>query len=195
MQSNKKKKFMLLGLALLFLAPVVLSTLAYYFDWFRLVDRSNRGTLLSPPIVLGEQYPLLRTAKKKSETSEPAPHKWSLVFNNDAAVCRAVCMEQLDLLYKVFGALGKDMERVQIVLMLSAPEEDEMQRLRTQFPHLVLIKMQTGFDKRFQDEKRLGGNTIYIGDPQGNFVTAYAVDSSPYDIRKDMKRLLWAFAR
>ena len=204
---------LLIGLAVLFFAPLGASFYLYYgHGAWRPGGRVNAGDLIDPP------RPLPALALPLQSSGETAPdflkHKWSLLYVQQgpcAERCRGILYETR----QVRLALDRDMDRVQRVFIADEYCCD-FRTLREQHPDLLAIRLSPAAAPllavlpRHEDAAGNGGGgssaggpggssssgtspdaqRIYVIDPLGNVMMSYAPDARPRGMLEDMKRLL-----
>ncbi|MFA7386651.1 MAG: hypothetical protein WCZ87_03220, partial [Thiohalobacteraceae bacterium] len=119
---------------------------------------------------------------------DPALFKedWTLVYRL-AGPCETACQEALYVLRQVRLAQGKNIDRVQRLLLLDAPPTAEwITEIEAHYPGLAVARPRsdrndTGFPVPGQ---------IYLVDPLGNLMMEYATDAEPRGMIKDLERLL-----
>ena len=190
---------LLIGLAVLFFAPLGLSFYLYYGPgaWHP-SGRVNAGDLIDPP------RPLPSLVLPLQSSGETAPdflkHKWSLLYVEQGP-CAERCRTGLYETRQVRLALDRDMDRVQRVFIADGDCCD-FQFLREQHPDLIAVRMSPAaapllalLPHRGPDDANAGVNDanaehIYLIDPLGNLMMSYAPDAKPKGMLEDMKRLL-----
>jgi hypothetical protein len=185
---------LLIGLAVLFFAPLGLSFYLYYSAW-RPGGRVNAGDLIDPP------RPLPSLALPLQSSGETAPdfltHKWSLLYVEQGP-CAERCRGILYQTRQVRLALDRDMDRVQRVFIADEYCCD-FKTLREQHPDLLAIRLSPAAAPLLELLPRgaagSGGDSanaqrIYVIDPHGNVMMSYAPDAKPKGMLEDMKRLL-----
>lgn len=162
-----KNKILLIGLVCA--APLVLGTLAWYFRW-DVGSTSNYGELLPPKPLAGPPFERLRG-------------KWVLVAI-DAAACDAWCEKKLYYLRQLRRALGKDMDRVERLWLLTDGGA----------PRAALLEAFEGTrveaapkPDAFPGES---GDHVYLVDPLGNLMMRWPRDADPSRMLKDLQRLM-----
>ncbi|HWX37484.1 MAG TPA: hypothetical protein VNZ53_59975 [Steroidobacteraceae bacterium] len=196
---------LLIGLAVLFFAPLGASFYLYYGQsaW-RPGGRVNAGDLIDPP------RPLPALALPLQSSGETAPdflkHRWSLLYVEQGA-CAERCRGILYETRQVRLALDRDMDRVQRVFIADEHCCD-FRTLHEQHPDLLAIRLSPAAAPLLKLLPRgnagsgadLGGGAngggganaqrIYVIDPLGNVMMSYAPDAKPKGMLEDMKRLL-----
>ncbi len=161
----------LLGIALACAAPVVLATLAYYFDWAPGAT-GNYGELIQPTALAGAPFDELRG-------------KWVLV-SFDSAACDAACERKLYYMRQTRKAQGKEqgrVERLWVMLDEGAPREELAPLLEG-----VRVARSTKADlSAFPGQLT---EHLYLIDPLGNLMLRFPPDPDPRRIIKDLQRLL-----
>ena len=191
---------MLIGLALLFFAPLALAFLLYYGLHWRPGGQLNHGDLVQPPL------PLPDLALHRVEAAAPdavpgaadaltAPDflkgKWTLLYFGPGS-CPAACRADLYDTRQVRTALGKDESRVQRVFLAEGACCD-LTLLRTLHPDLVTVRVtdEAAPLVTLLRQARPGArDRIYVIDPLGNLMMSYAADAPAKGMLEDLKRLL-----
>jgi cytochrome oxidase Cu insertion factor (SCO1/SenC/PrrC family) len=166
-----KNKVLLVGLVCA--APLVLGTLAYVYKW-DVGSSGNYGELLAPQPLSGPPFDRLRG-------------KWLLVAL-DSAVCDAWCEKKLYYLRQVRRALGKDMDRVERLWLLTDDAKPRAELLQAIEGTLIeRTPRMDAFPGKPVDH-------LYVVDPLGNLMMRYPRDPDPSKMLKDLQRLM-KFAR
>jgi cytochrome oxidase Cu insertion factor (SCO1/SenC/PrrC family) len=190
---DRRQRRLLIGLALLFFAPLGVSFYLYYGRgaWHP-GGRVNTGDLIDPP------RPLPALALPLQSSGETAPdflrRRWSLLYVEHGP-CAERCRTSLYETRQVRLALDRDMDRVQRVFIADESCCD-FQTLHEQHPDLLAIRLSPAAAPLLALLPRgaAGGGAnpqrIYVIDPLGNVMMSYAPDAKPKGMLEDMKRLL-----
>ena len=176
---DRRRRRVLVGLALLFFAPLGLAFYLYYAhaDWYP-GGRVNTGVLIEP----ARPLPAANFLKGK----------WTLLLVESGS-CTAACRGQLYGTRQVRLALDRDMKRVQRVLIAEGGCCDA-EFLRDQHPDLILIQPAAAAPllALLPQEGAGAGRAprVYLVDPLGNLMMFYAADAKPKGMLEDLKRLL-----
>jgi hypothetical protein len=188
---NRRPRRMLIGLALMFFAPLGLAFYLYYgHGAWHPGARVNAGELVRPPRPLpARALPLWGSGNTDANFLKG---KWTFLYVAHST-CGQVCRDQLYETRQVRVALDRDMNRVQRVFI--APEDCcDPQALREQHPDLTTVRL--GVDAApllailNQDGSANSGDRVFLVDPLGNLMMSYAPDAKPKGMLEDMKRLL-----
>jgi SCO1/SenC len=189
-----RQRRMLIGLALLFFAPLGLAFLLYYGIGWRPGGHLNHGELIQPPLPLpGLSLPKVAVASDAVTRADFLKGKWTLLYFGPGS-CPSACQTDLYDTRQVRAALGKDTERVQRVF-LAEGELSDRQRLESEHPDLTTVRATdaaaplVGLLRRSQAGGVAEGR-IYLIDPLGNLMMSYAADAAPKGMLEDLKRLL-----
>jgi hypothetical protein len=190
---SRHRQQMLIVLAI-FLAPVVLGTLAYFLG-IHPSGTTNYGQLVVPP----RPMPALNLAAADGNPAAAAVFrgKWSLV-QIGAAQCDELCRRQLVLSRQLRIALGKDASRVQRIYIV--PDASALAQARTllagEQPDLLLLAdagASGGRAGEFFQPAETGA--LCLVDPLGNWMMRYPPQPDPVadfkGILKDVKKLLF----
>ena len=176
---------LLIGLAVLFFAPLGLSFYLYYgHSRFQPSDHVNHGELIEP--VRPMPATALPLQAGGASAADLLQHKWTLLYVN-IGPCTEVCRRKLYETRQVHTALDRDMGRVQRVFVATA-DCCEAQFLPVEHPDLMVVRAEEAASLLAALPK--GAGFVYIVDPLGNLMMAYAPDAPPKGLLEDMKRLL-----
>jgi cytochrome oxidase Cu insertion factor (SCO1/SenC/PrrC family) len=174
----------LVGLAILFAAPILASLVTYF--WMRPAPGRSYGELLLPPATITAQ---------RFGGAEGAPFefarlagKWILVIS-DSAQCPAQCRAKLVTLRQVRTALGRNAGRVERVFVVDdalAPEAG----LLTGFEGTRVAITPAG--ARLPGGAANDRDHIYLVDPHGNVMMRWRSGADPRGMLGDLQRLLKA---
>jgi cytochrome oxidase Cu insertion factor (SCO1/SenC/PrrC family) len=193
---DRRQRRLLLGLALLFFAPLAVSFYLYYGAPWRPGGHVNHGDLIDPPRPLPLlSLPLAARGSAAADTgSVRFQSKWTLLYVG-AGECAALCRTDLYNMRQVRLALNRDMDRVQRVFIAGAPccdwrfldaeHPDLLTALATPAaaPLLALLPAVDGIAPAAADR-------VYLIDPLGNLMMSYAPVAKPKGMLQDLKRLL-----
>jgi cytochrome oxidase Cu insertion factor (SCO1/SenC/PrrC family) len=186
--AENRQRRVLVGLALLFFAPLGLAFYLYYgYGAWRPGGRVNAGELIEParplpPLAL----PLLGAGNTSPDFLKG---KWTLLYVEPAA-CGQACRKDLYNMRQVRLALDRDMNRVQRVLIADVDCCDAKE-LREQHPDLVAIRASAAdAPLRALLPHRDDAPHFYLIDPLGNLMMCYSADANAKGMLEDLKRLL-----
>ena len=183
-----------LALAALFAAPVVLATLLYSIGW-RPQASVNTGELVQP--VRPVANVALRTADGRTLAFGDLPHKWTMLyFVGDT--CDVPCELALTKMRQAHLAQGRDSDRLQRVLVVTAPaDQSRLAALaQAQADTLVLTGDRAAIAALTRDfalpghDAPVTAGRVYVVDPIGNLMMSYAAGADARGMLKDLKRLL-----
>jgi cytochrome oxidase Cu insertion factor (SCO1/SenC/PrrC family) len=170
----------LLLIALVTLAPVVASYVAYY--WFPRDARANYGELLPT-------RPAPDVAGRKDGapfTLRDVAGKWVLAVAAPAS-CDAACAQALYATRQARTIQNREMERVTRVWFVTGAADPDP-ALLAQHPDLAVVRT----DGAALAAWGAGSERIYLLDPLGNLVLAYPRDPDIKAMARDLTRLLKA---
>jgi hypothetical protein len=188
---DRRQRRVLIGLALLFFAPLALAFYLYYgHGAWHPGARVNTGELVQPPRPLPAlPLPLWGAG---STPANFLKGKWTFLYVAHGA-CAQVCRSNLYETRQVRVALDRDMNRVQRVF-IAAEDCCDLKALREQHPDLTTVRSGSEVAPLLAIVNQGGAaNTedrIYIVDPLGNLMMSYAPNARPKGMLEDMKRLL-----
>ncbi|TFH51001.1 MAG: hypothetical protein E4H01_01055 [Lysobacterales bacterium] len=189
MSANRRcgPRALLVGTFLIFLLPVVGAWLlnVYAPDW-RPFGTLNHGTLVQPVRQVGAAR--LRHLDGGAMDLGYFSGRWTLVHLSDGD-CAQPCIDALLRSHQVQKALGDNMDRVQLLLVLNRPTQAQALEL----PAAISL---AGADQQwlasFTFAEATPGQSlrIYLVDPQGYLMMRYDPATQQRDLLADLKRLL-----
>jgi len=176
---KSRQRRILIGVALMFFAPLGFAFILYYGHAWHPGGRVNHGELIQPPRPL-------------PDAGLPAPYslqrKWTMLYVQRGA-CDELCLKRLYDMRQVRTALDRDMDRVQRVLIASSDCCDA-QTLRKMHPDLVTVPLAAAQGPLLDSLPSPDSHRIYLVDPLGNVMMFYPADAKAKGMLEDMKRLL-----
>ncbi|HXZ51509.1 MAG TPA: SCO family protein [Burkholderiales bacterium] len=180
----RRARLKLLLLAAFFAAPLVFAWLAYRFEW-GIGALGNYGELVGPAAL--PEVTLTALDGRQVSTSR-LRGRWVLV-QFDAARCDAYCERKLYYMRQVRRALGKDMERVARLWVLT-DGGTPASSVAAAFEGTEILRSDDGsFAAVFGAASNLAEH-IYLVDPMGNLMLRFPRDPDPSKMLKDLQRLL-----
>jgi cytochrome oxidase Cu insertion factor (SCO1/SenC/PrrC family) len=189
---DKRQRRILIGVALMFFAPLGLAFFLYYGGghWHP-GGRVNTGELVEPPRPL-PNLALPLASGSGSTAAKFLQGKWTFLYVQHGR-CDEDCRRHLYDTRQVRLALDREMNRVQRVFIADADCCD-FKALHDAHPDLINITASAADEPlmallaiRVDAEN---SHRIYLVDPLGNLMMFYAPDAKPKGLLEDMKRLL-----
>jgi cytochrome oxidase Cu insertion factor (SCO1/SenC/PrrC family) len=190
----RRQRRVLIGVALMFFAPLALSFYLYYGKFWHPGGRVNAGELIEPARPLPALALPLASLRAEAEQTNPQflKGKWTLLYVQHGR-CDDECRRHLYDTRQVRLALDREMNRVQRVF-IGDGDCCYLKELLAAHPDLVAIRASPA------DEPLLGllptrpgavnSHRVYLIDPLGNLMMFYEADARPKGMLEDMKRLL-----
>jgi len=192
-QRRRSRASLLIVLGL-FAAPVMIAwSLFYIFPQWMPSGTSNYGDLVEPARPLPAFN--LDTLSGDAVDQTYLRGKWNYVYLQEGD-CDSVCVEQLYKVRQLRLAHGKDIDRIQRLMLWRADAVSPGPRaeLQSHFPGQViaLVPENSAVVAAFSTDAAnpLRAGRIYLVDPLGNLMMSYQPDAEPRGIIKDMHRLL-----
>jgi len=183
-----RSRLILLGVALVFIIPILVSWYLVFFSDFKKGDEgTQKGELISPVIPLGEP----EVFNLKSKTIESINGKWTLLFFVENE-CNQLCEDKLYQLRQIRLALGKDRDKVDRLLV--SKNKQQWSQYTNSFNGQKYIdptsRDYNGLIKKFNDYAGLDLKATYLIDPYGFLMMKYPQDDNPMGTIKDIERLI-----
>jgi hypothetical protein len=193
--SRAKSRLTLLFVFGLFALPVVIAWLAFFVfpDW-RPDSTTNHGELIQPPRSL--QFAPLAAVEGGVLEEGFLQGKWTYVLWVGAE-CGDACLERLMRMHQLRLAQGKNIDRVQRLLLVQDMGLSALRELQEHYPGMMIAHgsasemraLRQAFQVT-QDEDVVSGGRLYLVDPMGNLMMRYQPDDDAIGIVKDLERLL-----
>ena len=184
MTAQRRGHLQLLLIAAAFIGPLALAAWLYFGGGALQPDgRTNHGELLQPIVNLDDAL------APGSKARELFGDSWVLV-HADAGPCAEGCRDALYTMRQSRLMLGRDMERLERVLLHGAGGPDTV-FLAEEHPGLLTLRDDSLL--QLLDNKRpaaLPAGGFFLIDPLGNLVMYFAPGLDPADMVEDIERLL-----
>jgi cytochrome oxidase Cu insertion factor (SCO1/SenC/PrrC family) len=186
----------LIGVALMFFAPLGLSFYLYYGKNWHPGGRVNAGDLIQPARPLPELALPLAASASASASGETNPRflegKWTFLYVQHGR-CADECRRHLYDTRQVRLALDREMNRVQRVF-IGDSDCCDLKELQAAHPDLLTIRASPADEPLLALLPTVSGaansQRVYLIDPLGNLMMFYAPDAKSKGMLEDMKRLL-----
>jgi cytochrome oxidase Cu insertion factor (SCO1/SenC/PrrC family) len=190
-EHQTRQRRMLIGVALMFFAPLALAFYLYYGTGWHPGGRVNAGELIVPARPLPALALPIATGDARTNP-DFLKGKWTLLYVQKGR-CEDECHRHLYDTRQVRLALDREMTRVQRVFIgdegccdlaqLKAvhPDLTAIRASPADEPLLALLPMRSG---------AVNSHRVYLVDPLGNVMMFYAPEAKPKGMLEDMKRLL-----
>ena len=182
---NKGRRTLLL-LALVFLGPMAVAMVLYYtgFQW-RPQGTTEHGVLYQPAWPLPDVSMTLLSDKGGVASLRG---KWTLIYAGPGN-CAADCRQALVTMRQVRRALGRDMDRVQRLFLVTEPGADP-RFLAMEHPGIGLAEGEPAVSGLQQVMGEIRTGDIFLADPLGNLVMRYPAGTAMKGMFQDLQRLL-----
>lgn len=176
-----RAQLQLLAILFIFIAPVVLATLAY--KYWRPEQLANYGELIES----SEFKPSGLSGASGEAWDAAAVHgKWLFVLVQPGE-CDQACVHNLYLMRQVRLATGKEQERVARLLLAKQALPEALAKEYAGLQQARYADMK-GLGAHLSDEAAMG--RIHLVDPLGRFVLRYPPEPDGTKMLKDIQRLL-----
>jgi hypothetical protein len=193
---DRRQRRILIGVALMFFAPLALSFYFYYGKFWHPGGRVNAGELIDPvrpvpALALPLASPPLGTGAAQTDP-QFLKGKWTLLYRHNGH-CDDECRKHLYDTRQVRLALDREMNRVQRVF-IGDSDCCDLKELLASHPDLIAIRAGAADEPLLallpERSGALNSHRVYLIDPLGNLMMFYAADAKPRGMLEDMKRLL-----
>ncbi len=178
--------------------PVIAAYLFHYYAgvWFADAQTVSRGVLITPPLAI-QQMKLLDRSGQPFFSGE-FPGKW-YILQLAGEECAGRCLERRHELRQAHVALGKEMSRVNRLLLQEqgSSEMVDLQQTKAEGPPLLMAY--GNLDAIRSHLGQIDGlkgmelhQLFFLVDPLGNVMMYYTPANSGKDLLKDLKKLLKA---
>ena len=185
-RAQTRQRRLLIGVALMFFAPLGISFLLYYGHGWHPGGHVNQGELVQPARPLPAAALPLATGGETN--AQVLRGKWTIVYVKQGA-CVENCMRHLYDTRQVRTALDREMNRVQRMFITDAGC-CELQKLHAMHPDLIVVSNGPAVQPLLELLPATDSERIYLVDPLGNLMMFYEHDSKPKGMLEDIKRLL-----
>lgn len=180
----KRTRLTLVLIFAFFALPLAVAWMLNFTGGFTPGATTNHGTLVQPvrPVSAAGLF----DAGGAALNAGYFKGKWTLLYRN-TGVCGDACHQVLYVVRQVRLAQGKNIERVQRLLLLDgAAMPVWVGEVAGHYPGLTVARAAAA-----QDAQVFGpAERIYLVDPLGNLMMEYALDADPRGMIKDIERLL-----
>ncbi|MEA3242388.1 MAG: hypothetical protein U9Q19_02970 [Pseudomonadota bacterium] len=194
--ARRRSRLSLIFVLGMFAAPLAIAWLVIsVFPEWAPKGKANHGELVNPVRPLPEFQ--LKTLSGDALDERFFRGKWTMVYLAQGT-CDHPCVEQLYNIRQVRLAQGKNIDRLQRLLLWKAEGTSGEQRseLQTHFPGQVIVPLSDqgspALLKTFAlDAKQpLDARRVYLVDPLGHLMMSYEPGDEPRGMIKDLERLL-----
>ena len=192
---DRRQRRVLVGVALMFFAPLALSFYLYYGKFWHPGGRVNAGELIEPPRLLPAlALPLASPRAEANPQTSPQflVGKWTLLYVQHGR-CDDECLRHLYDTRQVRLALDREMNRVQRVFIGDGDCCDPKELLAVH-PDLIAIRASPADEPLLKllpaPPGAVNSRRVYLIDPLGNVMMFYEAGAKAKGMLEDMKRLL-----
>ena len=190
---DRRQRRILIGVALIFFAPLGLSFYLYYGRNWHPGGRVNAGELIDPARPLPSlSLPLAGAGASGQTSSQFLKGKWTLLYIQHGR-CDDECRRHLYDTRQVRLALDREMPRVQRVF-IGDGDCCDWTELQAAHPDLIAVRASAADDPLLAllpvRADAVNSQRIYLIDPLGNAMMFYAPAVKSKGMLEDLKRLL-----
>ncbi len=194
MDNKNTARLKLILILSLFIGPLIGA-----YIWYQNLDEgyqpsatSNHGKLLLPVTPLNDFSGV--TLDGKPVTLKTIKGHWTLLYPLREP-CGETCKKVLYNMHQVRLALGRDMGRMQRMLMLNPSDLSDQQKKEIMQDKglITLLYKPEGLFQQLApkfSKHQIEADSILLTDPNGNLVMSFPPDLDPRLVLKDLKKLL-----
>jgi len=167
----------------------------YYSQSFIPSARTNKGTLILPPLQWQDWQADIMQAGIQAQENGIDDSKWKLIVVSGSQ-CQEACENSLYLTRQVNVALGRRADRVERYLVQGGmPDTESVTNLHQQYPRLHQATTSSSLltdqlAPLMNAEEALSQSYILLADPLGNIMMYYTPEQTGNDMLDDLKNLL-----
>jgi hypothetical protein len=185
----RRNRWLLVGFLASFILPIAIGQLAYDGSWFR-GGQTNKGELISPPIARdGLAWQLGNTAAPVLDT------RWWVVYVLPER-CLQACEQSLQALPSMHKSIGRERERLGILLVLPAGQKSLPSWLPLALTDANYVQWVSA-PVASSTKPLLANDSWYVMDPMGWIMLRYVIptEEAPailraQDLLDDLAKLL-----
>lgn len=184
---RRRTRFLLVGTFLIFFVPIAAAWLLNVFaPGWRPFGTLNHGTLVEPVRQLSATH--LAHRDGSAMNTDYLSGRWTLVHLLDGD-CGRSCIDALARSHRVQLALGDDLQRVQLLLVLMQSVDLQAADLP---PGVAVVTADDAWLDKFTFPQTGPGENLrlYLVDPQGYLMMRYSADVDQRGLLADLERLL-----
>jgi len=179
---------------LLFAISIIPFLIAWYLsekpEWFEAT--TNRGELIVP-IITTEIDDFIGWDDFSQQNLKELPGHWVLINVVTKAPCDEVCLKPLFQTKQLRLMMNKDLTRIRrAVLFLTDVDAKSLNHWWDQDQRILRLKVKPELAQKIQTllGKQAENGWMLMMDPLGNLMMKYRPGFDPYDVKKDLGKLL-----
>ena len=186
MNKNQIKLLMVISI---FIIPFVISYfLLEKYDSNQEWQTTNYGNFVNPALSINNIK--IKSSSDNISNTNSLNGKWTLIQFVDKE-CLKDCLETTYLLRQINTALGKDMNRVQRLLISDSKISTEILiKLQKLYPKLLVVNGSTNALYNILSDILKTDTVVLLTDPTGNVILTYKKSFEGKKLLKDLKKLL-----
>ena len=186
----RNNRYIILLFAMTIIPFLIAGYLAENRGWMN--NTTNMGELIIPPVTTERNELTGYDDFSRNNIDELVKH-WVLIHIIPGAECSKVCLEALHKTKQLRLMMNKDLARIRRVAIILKPVDQDIAdrwwkedaRLLRVIPKPSMVEK----IKKITRNNNLDG-LLLIMDPLGNIMMQYRSGFDPYDVKKDLTRLL-----
>ncbi len=189
-QLNKNRQIILL----LFAISIIPFLIAWYLsekpEWFK--ASTNRGELIVP-IVTTELSDFIGWDDFSQQNLKELAGHWVLINVVTKAPCEEACLKPLYQTKQLRLMMNKDLTRIRrAVLFLTDVDAESLKHWWEQDPRILRLKAKPVLAEKIRTliGQAAENGWLLMMDPLGNLMMKYRPGFDPYDVKRDLSKLL-----
>ncbi len=189
-QLKKNRNIILILFAISVIPFLIAWYLAEHPEWFK--ASTNRGELIVPVITTGKKDFAGWDDFSRQNLKELTGH-WVLINIVAKAPCDQACLQPLYQTRQLRLMMNKDLTRIRrAVLFLTEVDADSLKSWWQQDERILRLKSSADLAEKIRTliGQPAANGWLILMDPLGNLMMKYKPGFDPYDVKKDLGKLL-----
>ncbi len=189
-QLNKNRRIILILFALSVIPFVIAWYMSQHPEWMK--TGTNKGELITP-VVVTERSELTGFDEFSRENISELSGHWVLVNIIDNKECDKVCQDALLKTRQLRLMMNKDLTRIRrMVVLMEQVDPQVASRWWQKDLRLLRVVPSSSFKEKIRKiiGQQHNSGWLILMDPLGNLMMKYQPGFDPYDVKKDLGKLL-----
>ena len=176
----------------------LMTLIPFSFAWYLTTDpdfrpgSTNNGDLIIP-VITTERTDLKGVDKFSMSNIEQLKGHWVMLNIIPTDKCKQLCIDAIHATKQLRLMLNKDLTRTRrAVILMQGQQEPGFQPWWNEDDRLIKVQAVPALAKKItqQLDGKIADGVLLLMDPLGNIMMQYAAGFDPYDVKRDLKKLL-----